>query len=72
MADEQGVSAFVAAVHAGLDVLDDPRWRGLVERAFRGRGMGSSLFDAMPRDCDTANRYHNAVDPPERLSPCAS
>ena len=32
MADEDGVTAFRLAMHAGRDVLDDPRWHGLVER----------------------------------------
>ena len=32
MSDEEGVAAFGAAVRAGRDVLDDPRWHALADR----------------------------------------
>lgn len=62
MADEDGVTAFRAAVRAGRDVLDDRRWHGLVDRI-------SELRPAPPQSPDViAERVQRACSRRVRLA----
>ena len=62
MADEDGIAAFRAAVHAGRDVLDDPSWPALVDRI-------SNLRPAPPQTPDVvAERVQRACSRRARLA----
>jgi hypothetical protein len=62
MSDEKAVAAFGSAVRAGRDLLDDPRWHGLVERI-------GGLRPAPPQTPDViADRVHRACGRRARLA----